>query len=69
MMKKNTATEYIVYYRLLKRTGQPCGAKLDQVTNGLGEWVDIACCDDFRIYLKLALYNFFFKSSELPSAE
>ena len=39
MINKNTATMYICY-RLLKRTGQPCGAKLDQVTSRLGEWVE-----------------------------
>ena len=35
---------YIVYNRFLKRTGQPCGAKLDQVTSGLGQWVSIYVC-------------------------
>ena len=40
MIKKNTATMYS-YYRFLKGTGQPCGAKLDQVSSGLGEWVSV----------------------------
>ena len=38
-MKENIAK--IIYYRFLKRTGQPYRAKLDQVTSGLGEWVSI----------------------------
>ncbi len=34
MIKENTAT---LYYRFLKRTGRPCGAKLDQVISGHSE--------------------------------